>query len=298
MVHALPAHAQDLVQGSAAALGWRIPPVHTRFTLGPLITDEQRAFLDAYGFLIFSRVASQAELDGILAEAERLEARWLAEGRTSLRGIPLYLGQGLDGAPMIQRLPFTSTESELIHRFVRDPRFLPIQGLVGQGARVGDEEKDGVVLNRYLNLPGSAYPRLGWHTDGLRDLFYLRLPQPMLNVGLHFDRSTKESGGLRVIPGTQRQGFFGMCFHKLYFLSHAPDPRELAIETEPGDLTVHDGRMWHRVAPSPSLGSSSLRRTMFVPYLTDAYAPKREDSPTPLYHRLGQALRSRVKGLL
>ena len=30
-------------------------------------------------------------------------------------------------------------------------------------------EKDGVVVNRFLNMPGSAHPRLGWHTDGLRE---------------------------------------------------------------------------------------------------------------------------------
>ena len=36
-----------------------------------------------------------------------------------------------------------------------------------------------VVCNRFVNSPGSVYPRLGWHTDGLRDLFYGRLPGPM-----------------------------------------------------------------------------------------------------------------------
>ncbi|MFO0724423.1 MAG: phytanoyl-CoA dioxygenase family protein [Myxococcota bacterium] len=272
---------------------WRLPPVHTRFRLGPTITAEQESFLDSYGFLIFEKVASPEELGAILEEADRLEAEWVREARRSVRGIPLYLGVGPRGGPMIQRLPFTSMYSRTIHRFVREPRFEPVRALIGAGARIGDEEKDGVVLNRYLNVPGSAYPRLGWHTDGLRDLFYLRMPKRMLNVGLHFDRSTKDNGGLRVIPGSHRQGFFGMCFHKPYFVSHAPDPFEVAIETEPGDLTVHDGRMWHRVAPSPSYGLASLRRTMFVPYLTDAYAPKDERAQTPIYHHLGQFMRRR-----
>ena len=47
-------------------------------------------------------------------------------------------------------------------------------------------------FNRYLNVPGSVYPRLGWHTDGLRDLFYGRMPQEMLNIGLHLDRCTRD----------------------------------------------------------------------------------------------------------
>ena len=32
-----------------------------------------------------------------------------------------------------------------------------------------------------------------------------------------------------------------------------------------GDLTVHDGRLWHRVALSPYVGEKSRRRVMYVP---------------------------------
>jgi len=114
----------------------------------------------------------------------------------------------------------------------------------------------------------------------------------MLNIGLHFERITKDDGGLRLIPGSHEQGFFSMAFRKLYFLSHAPDAQEIAVETEPGDLTVHDGRLWHRVQASPHTGARSLRHSMYVPYLTDAFQPKGEGSRTPLYHHLGRALRS------
>jgi phytanoyl-CoA hydroxylase len=271
--------------GRAAAL-----PLSTRFRLGPLITVEQAAFLDVHGFLVFAQVARPDEVAGILAELARIEKQWLAEERDAVFGIPLFKGKVAGGA-LIQRFPFTSCFSDEIKRFVRDDRFAPIRGLIGAETRVGDREKDGVVVNRYINVPGSVYPRLGWHTDGLRDLFYLRMPQKMLNIGLHFDRITKADGGLRLIPGSHEQGFASMAFRKLYFLSHAPDKDEVAVETEPGDLTVHDGRLWHRVQASPFTGERSLRRSMYVPYLTDAYQPKGEASGTPLYHHLGRALR-------
>jgi hypothetical protein len=136
--------------------------------------------------------------------------------------------------------------------------------------RIGDREKDGLVFNRNLNVPGSAYPRLGWHTDGLRDLFLDRaVPGPMLNVGLHFDREMKVDGGLRILPGSHRQGFLAMLARKPYFVDHRPDRDEIAVETEPGDLTVHDGRTWHRVERSPYVGWRSLRRTMYVPYVVE-----------------------------
>ena len=256
-----------------------LPPLDTRFTLGPSITDEQSAFLHEHGFLVFGGVVRPAEIATVVAELDRIEARWIAEERQAVYGVPLFLGGENEGRPFVQRLPFTSVFSPPIHALVRDERFAPIRTLVGDGARVGDREKDGVVVNRYLNVPGSVHPRLGWHTDGLRDLFYLRMPRPMLNVGLHFDRCPRASGGLRLIPGSHRQGFLSMCFRKPYFVSHAPDPHEVAIETEPGDLTVHDGRLWHRVARSSSAGAASLRRTMYVPYLTDPYEPKGESRP-------------------
>lgn len=267
-------------------------PITTRFALGHEITPEQRAFLDLHGFLVFGGVAKPDEVSRILSEVDDIEQRFLAENRREVFGIPLFRGKGPDGQAFIQRFPFTSCFSDYIKRFVRDDRFLPVRGLIGNDTRVGDREKDGVVLNRNLNVPGSAYPRLGWHTDGLRDLFYLRMPKQMLNVGLHFDRVRAEDGGLRLIPGTHQQSFLSMCFRKPYFVAHAPDPLEIAVETEPGDLTVHDGRLWHRVQGSPHVGARSLRRTMYVPYLTDEFQPKDEHSKMPLYHQLGRALRS------
>jgi ectoine hydroxylase-related dioxygenase (phytanoyl-CoA dioxygenase family) len=266
-------------------------PLSTRFVLGSEITAEQRAFFDEHGFLVFAGVARPAEVEALTAAVDAVQARWVAEGRRAVHGIPVFIGKDPDGKPFISRFTFTSMFSDVVRSFVLDPRFEPIRRMVGADARVGHDEKDGVVVNRYLNVPGSAYPRLGWHTDGLRDLFYLRMPQPMFNVGLHFDRITAADGGLRLIPGSHRQGFWDMCFRKPYFISHGADPAEVAVETEPGDLTVHDGRLWHRVAQSPRSGWASLRRSMYVPYQTGPYEPKSDRSKTPFYHRLGALAR-------
>lgn len=266
-------------------------PLDTRFELGTEISDVQRAFLDKNGFLIFSGVASQAEVDDLDAELHLIQERWLSERRKKVYGIPVFVGRDPEGRPFIQRFAFSSMYSDGIHAFVRDERFEPVRRLIGEDARVGDEEKDGVVINRNLNVRGSAYPKLGWHTDGLRSLFYGRMPGPMLNVGLHFDRIKAEEGGLRLIPGSHKQGFWDMAFGKPYFVDHRPDPWEIAVETQPGDLTVHDGRLWHRVEKSPYEGWRSLRRTMYVPYICDDYSPKSEDSKTPLYHHLGRGMR-------
>ena len=268
-----------------------LPPLDTRFQLGSELTALQQRFLDTHGFILFDRVASGDEVDALRAAIDQIQTQWLKEDRRWIHGIPIFYGRDCDGQPFVQRFTFSSLFSKVIKTFVRDDRFEPIRRLIGDDARIGDDEKDGVVINRYLNVPGSAYPRLGWHTDGLRDLFYLRMPQPMLNVGLHLDDCTSENGGLRLIPGSHRQGFWSMCFRKPYFIWHRADPSEITVETRAGDLTVHDGRLWHRVARSQREGWPSLRRSMYVPYLTGPREPKHDNSSTPFYHHLGRFTR-------
>src|SRR5262245_16128608 len=106
-------------------------PLDTRFTLGRGLTAEQHAFLGEHGGLLFSRVATADEVALLGEEMERIEARWLAEGRPRVFGIPLFFGRDETGAPFLQRLAFTSVFSERVHAFVRDPRFAPILELIG-----------------------------------------------------------------------------------------------------------------------------------------------------------------------
>lgn len=256
----------------------------TRFRLLDSITPVQKAFLDLHGFILFARVATPGEVAMVLSEMERVQRQLLDSGQRRVFGVPVWFGAGPDGEPCLQRMGFASVLSEAIGTFVRDERFTPVASLIGEGARVGDREKDGVVYNCYVQAEGSIRPGLGWHTDALRDVLYNWAPPgPMLNVGLHFDRIRPEDGGLRVLPGTHEQGVLSTLFRKLHFWSTAPDPEEVMIETWPGDLTVHDGRMWHRVEPSPHVGQRSFRRSMYVPYVIDAYQPKDEQSKTPIY---------------
>ncbi len=266
-------------------------PLNTRFSLLDGVTDTHRSFLKRHGFLIFGEVFNQAEVDLINDEVDRIREDWVNNARTAVNGIPIFAGKAEDGTPLLQRMPFTSCFSDVVRNMIRDPRLEPIKSLIGENVRIGDEEKDGCVVNTYLNIKGSVYPRLGWHTDGLRDIFYLRKPKQMLNVGVHLSDCPSDNGGLRLIPGSHEQSMFSMAFRKPYFIDHRRDKNEITIETRAGDLTVHDGRLWHRVARSQREGAASFRRSMYVPYLTDDFEPKSEDSSTPFYHRLGQMAR-------
>ncbi|MFT5680374.1 MAG: phytanoyl-CoA hydroxylase [Myxococcota bacterium] len=272
-------------------------PLNVRFRLRAELTPIQLAFLDHHGFAVFDRVSSKAEVHTILAELEDIGDRLIADGIQKVRGVPVWHGIGPGGDPMLERMGFSSVHSPYLSAFVQDLRFDPVRRLIGEDARIGHEEKDGVVFNRYVSGIGSLRPTIGWHTDSLRDVFYnRRVPGPMLNVGLHLDRIRPGDGGLFLIPGTHTQSALSTLFRKIQFVSNQPDRNEIHVETWPGDLTVHDGRMWHRVQAPTKPGWDGMRRNIYVPYVCDDYQPKSEDSQTPLYQRLFDRILARRLG--
>jgi len=201
----------------------------------------------------------------------------------------LKFGHDVDGSSLIQRIAFTSHYSPVLKEFLKDPRLQALTQLLGDyEGRIGGNEKDGLVVNHYVNTGTSAFKQMGWHTDSPRDLFLGSRILPMLNVGIHLDDCPFENGGLRVLPGTHTQGLLKLLFRKKYFLDNDPDKREVGFNIDAGDLTVHDGRLWHRVQQSPLEGDKSRRRVMYVPIITGAYQPKTAASSTPFYHRLAQ----------
>lgn len=270
--------------GSPSPTGSRLASMPA-LTLGERLSEEQRAFLDHHGFIRFRRFASPETVRELAAEVEEIDRRLVREGRTIVNGVPLIIGRRADGSGYVQRMVFASTFGERLHAFLQDPRFGAILEVAGPDYRIGERERDGLVVNHFRHEPGSAYQKLGWHTDSLRDLFYLERPRRYLNVGFYLDDSPVEKGGVRVISGSHEQGLWSMLFRKRYFVDHEPDPDEVAIEAEAGDLTIHDGRIWHRVAQATVSGEASRRRVMYLPLMNGPVKLKDESSPTPFYFR-------------
>jgi ectoine hydroxylase-related dioxygenase (phytanoyl-CoA dioxygenase family) len=282
----MQAARQETSPQSAAAGGGAPGLAMPEFTLGERLTEEQRAFLDRHGFIRFRRFASPETVRELCAEVEEIDRRIVAEGRTQINGIPLIIGTRSDGRRYVQRMVFASTFGPKLHAFLQDPRFRAILEIAGSDFRIGERERDGLVVNHFRNEEGSSYERLGWHTDSLRDLFYLERPRRYLNVGFYLDDSPREKGGVRVLAGTHEQSLWSMLTRKIHFMDFEPDPEEIPIEAEAGDLTIHDGRIWHRVARATWTGEASRRRVMYLPLMNGPVKLKDESSPTPLYFHL------------
>ncbi|MES2733086.1 MAG: phytanoyl-CoA dioxygenase family protein [Bacteroidota bacterium] len=258
---------------------------YPKFSLSEKLTQEQIIFFEEHGFIHFKNFIKPETVQLITQASIEVQQKWLEDGVQKINGVPIKFGKDLNGDPIVQRFAFLNKHHPVLSEFLQDPRFKTLLDLIGPGARLGENERDGMVLNHYVNGPDSKFTQMGWHVDGLRDLFQGPKLNPMLNVGIHLSNLKPENGGLRLIPGTHKQNLYNMLFRKTHFFDHTPDPKEVAIVPQAGDLTVHDGRLWHRVAQSSVIGEESRRRVIYIPIIAGKYAPKDENSKTVFYQR-------------
>ena len=263
-----------------------IMSTYKKFTFQGALTQEQITFFQENGFIHFENYASQDTVQEIIRSTEEVQRQWVAGGVEKVNGIPIKYGVDENGKKIVQRFAFTNQHSEAVRRFAAHPNLEALKALMPKGARLGLEEKDGVVFNHYVNTEGSNFFHMGWHTDSARDIFYGKKVAPMLNIGFYLDDSTAQKGGLRILPGTHKQGLWDLLFRKKYFVNNYADEKEVLVEAKAGDLVIHDGRIWHRVAPSPVTGEASRRRVMYIPMIVGKYQPKTQKSSTPLYLHL------------
>ena len=254
------------------------------FTVSNELTNEQSGFFDKNGVILFRNFLDKATVTDIIREIDRIDKEWIEEGRIKVNGTLLKFGIDEYGNKLIQRSCFLSLFSPLLHELLNDARLQALLPMLHPyEGRIAEDEKDGLVLNHYVRVPNGTFSKMGWHTDCPRDLFLGQRIMPMLNVGIHLDDCPYENGGLRVLPGTHKQNVLGLMFGKKYY-THKTDKNETGFNINAGDLTVHDGRIWHRVEQSPNFGKKSRRRVLYIPIITGKYMPKNEKTRTALYH--------------
>ena len=259
--------------------------------LGTTLTEEQKQSFKENGVIHFPGFINPDTVAELWKACEDVQAKWIAEDKKVVNGIPIKWGTDIDGKPIVQRYAFANQHSPVLAEFLRDPRFKSLLDFVGPEARLGINEKDGMVVNHYINTDDSKFVRMGWHTDSIRDLFLGKKILPMLNVGIHLDDQDPRNGGLRILPGTHKQSLWNLLFRKKSVIDHTPDSKEVAFNLKAGDLTVHDGRCWHRVEQSTLIGESSRRRVMYIPIIAGSYSPKHANSTMPFYHRFSHLVR-------
>ncbi len=188
-----------------------------------MLTAEQISHFDTFGFVVMRQYFSAAEMDEISHEFDDV----LAEDRQ---------GQPFAGETRQAVLGFIEKRALLTHLVEDDRIFQPLEQLLGPGFV-------------WIGSDGNLYVGdTGWHPDG-SELNYGRI-----KVAFYLDPVTKDSGCLRVIPGSHR-----MPLHTaldplkrqradtslMAFGTDASGVPCFPLESQPGDVVFFNQNLWH-----------------------------------------------------
>jgi hypothetical protein len=222
--------------------------------------DELRGFLGITGFLHLGGVFTRAEMAALDEEVERLAA--MARPRDDRS----WWVTDETGAESLCRLIYAGLRSPLVARLEQDPRMRRLGTLIDSGHRPAPDRMEGTAI--LLKVPGatSGLSNIPWHQDcgmGGHAVFC-----PAVAVGIQITGSSARTGNLLLVPGSQGQTLpWG-------WETRLQDVPVVAVDTEPGDVTVHVQDLTH-ASPQPT--GEGGRRTMYVthypPTLWDHIGP-------------------------
>lgn len=214
------------------------------------LTEQQIAFFDTFGYLVFP---------GLLADSagriiDEFEAVWAAHGGG-------HGGRAHDGQRRSVIVPFAD-QSEYLSGLLDDPRIHDIAaGLLGDDFN-------------YTAGDGNFYVGdTGWHSDGYDG----RRPLS-IKIAFYLDPVARETGCLRVIPGSHRVGeplaevLQRDLRNSLAAWGLAGDQvPAVALESVPGDVVVFNHNLKHAAF------GGSARRRMFTMNFCRRYPDDRLD---------------------
>jgi hypothetical protein len=217
------------------------------------LDDDDQAladYLDAHGYLHIRGVFGPDEIEAMRAEVERAKTNAKPDDGAS------WWATQSDGSEICCRVIYLGRQSSLVDGLGDDARLRRISRLGGDGLEPENNCLDGVSVVIKNPDVAEGLSDLPWHRDcGLGGHPVLC---PSVAIGIQLDRASAETGQLHFVAGSHRGS------------SHPLKPGDeesqpvIAIDTEPGDVTVHFGHVLH-AAPPPT-GSGPGRRAMYVTF--------------------------------
>jgi hypothetical protein len=180
----------------------------------------------------------------------------LAQGSLDARHGTVILDEPdatVDGLPFAHYVCFATDASPCADGLVRHPALADItRRLLGDNPWLLDYEQFGVVYQDARPGPGSAYSRIGWHTDHQSGPHLAIWPAVAFTI--HFDPTSPANGFLRVLPGSHLGGVEGIPpgFERV--------PDEIAVYQQRGDVLFHHCDLWHAAARATADGEQAIRR--------------------------------------
>jgi hypothetical protein len=211
---------------------------------------EMRHFLHVTGYLHLKDVFTADEVERFAVEIEHARA-------LTPPGDPFsWWSVNTDGEEVVTRINYLGRHSSLIDELNFDSRLLRFARLAGADLRVCNDRLDGpMVFIKHSNVV-KGNGDLGWHVDD--GIGGHPVMCPLLQLGIQIDHATPENGQLLVLAGSHRY-----TKHWLAWGEEGELPA-VALETEPGDLTVHYGDAMHTTPPPTADGAG--RRALYFKF--------------------------------
>lgn len=217
------------------------------FTLGD-DRDDMAHFLRTAGYLVVRGVFASSEIDELnsLVAGEKATAR-SGDNRS-------WWATGADGQEVCCRLTYLGLRDERFARLADDPRLRDLMALTGIDMMACTDRLDGmsVVIKNPEIVSGLS--DLPWHRDcGIGGHFVLC---PGLNIGVQLDAANADNGQLWFLAGSHRHATQALTMDDIAGLP------AVAVDAQPGDVTVHFGHVLHAAPPPRS--STAGRKALYV----------------------------------
>lgn len=255
------------------------------FIFDPSRINDYKEYLKKNGIIQFKNFIASDELNEYEEEFENIFRTVANEQTKFINGMNVVYNKHGDKA---QRIPFVNQFSQKFSTLIEQKIYPQIKGLGLDNHRIGLKENNGMVATKFTSDKGD-WTQMGWHTD-MNSLYHIFHKNSYYNLGLHFDQTSEDTGCLKILPETHQQNPISLLTKKLAFADVKPDKNELNIETSPGDITIHDGRLWHRVSQN-----SRTRRVIYVSLLTGKAKEKNETSRNPMHMKIFISMRKLLK---
>ena len=226
-----------------------------------MLTSQQISQLNTFGFLVFPALFSHEETDNIVGAFDEVMA--IDQN-----------GEGFPGRKRQAVVGFVAQNSGLFWLLEDDRIYMPMEQLLGSDFA-------------WLGSDGNLYVGdTEWHPDSGT------FEHSSIKVVLYLDPVTKDTGCLRVIPGSHLPGFGDLLRDTL---KRDPSTRALAdspyglkggevpsvpLESQPGDVVMFDQRLFHA-----SYGGSAGRRMFTLNFTRKPETPADHNYLISTYER-------------
>ncbi|HUP76051.1 MAG TPA: phytanoyl-CoA dioxygenase family protein [Acidimicrobiales bacterium] len=160
------------------------------------------------------------------------------------------------GREVVTRINYLDRFSDVLAAFSHDVRLARFARLAGADLRVCDDRLDGPMV--FIKNPNVVKGNgdLEWHVDD--GVGGHPVMCPLIQAGVQLDRANAENGQLLVLAGSHR--------YPKHWLTRGQegDLPVVALDTEPGDLTLHYGDTMHTTPPP--LSDDAGRRVLYYKF--------------------------------